>query len=95
MEEYSEIRILGVRTQNLEAQMTLARADIDKLQEQGRDSRADLDRMILLIAGDEDYNMPGLIERTKSVEAARRLTMLGLAVTTLTSLATLAAVLFK
>jgi hypothetical protein len=87
------------RILDLERDMTILRADIAELKNQDQGVRTEMNQIWQILIGNDDLAYSGLLDRVKEIERrpalAGRMTWLGMAATILTSLATLAAILFK
>lgn len=99
-DEFSEHKTLQTkRIQDLERTMTVLRADLAELKNRDTGLRTELDKLWQIVVGDDDMNFPGLLDRIKEVERrpslAQRVMLLSMAMTSVTSLATLAVILFK
>ncbi|MCK6629357.1 MAG: hypothetical protein L6R45_29795 [Anaerolineae bacterium] len=99
-DEFSEHKTLQTkRIQDLERAMTVLRADLAELKNRDQGLRTELDKLWQIVVGDDDIAFPGLLDRIKDIEKrpalAQRLMLLSMALTSVTSLATLAVILFR
>lgn len=98
-EDIHAYRLVQERLKGMEKEVAVLQADTRRLEEEQRGVRADLRKWSLVTIGDDELGYPGLIDRMASVEAqaasGRRLMMMGLAITSLTGLATFGAILFQ
>jgi len=99
-DEFSEHKTLQTkRIQDLERAMTVLRADLAELKNRDQGIRTELDKLWQIVVGDDDIAIPGLLNRIKEIERrpalAQRVMLLSMAMTSITSLATLAVILFR
>lgn len=67
---FPEYKLLQKRLDALERQMQTLRNDVDNLLKDSRGFRADLDRLVFLLIGDEELGLPGVVERIKALEVS-------------------------
>lgn len=99
-DEFSEHKTLQTkRIQDLERNMAVLRADLAELKNRDQGIRTELDKLWQIVVGDDDMGFPGLLDRIKEIERrpalAQRVMLLSMAMTSVTSLATLAVILFR
>ncbi len=87
------------RILDLERDMTILRADLAEIKTRDQGLRTELDKLWQIVVGDDDIAFPGLLDRIKEIERrpalAQRVMLLSMAMTSFSSLATLAVILFK
>jgi hypothetical protein len=91
---FPEYKIIQKRVDALEREMATLRTDVDALLKDNRGFRADLDRLVFLLIGDEEMGLPGVVERIKALDATSGKIKFGQVIIGFLSASTLLAILF-
>lgn len=87
------------RILDLERQMTIFQADLADIKNRDQGFRTEIDKLWQIVIGDDDVGLAGLLDRIKAIEQKpalmQRVILLSMAMTSVTSLATLAVIMFK
>lgn len=65
---FPEYKILQRRIEVLEQQMTSMSTTTEELRKDSGSHKADLNRLVLMVIGDEDLGLRGIVERIKGLE---------------------------
>jgi hypothetical protein len=65
---FPEFKLLQKRIETLEREMSSLSLSVEGLRKESTSHRADLDRLVLMVIGDEDLGLRGIVERIKSLE---------------------------
>lgn len=65
---FPEYKLLQKRLETVEREMASLSQSVKDLGKESRSYRADLNRLVLMVIGDEDLGLRGIVERIKGLE---------------------------